>query len=245
MSLLRADSLHLEIGGRSILDRITVNVEPGAHIALLGPNGSGKTTLLRALAGIVDAGTVFHAEKSAQSLTSTQRAAHTLYVGSVLETSFPMKSEEVFQAAGLTDPAVCKHLLAELDCAQIWGKEVRTLSAGERQVLLLARAFLRNPRVLLLDETLSKLDLHHLSLALGMLKRFCAKGGAALWVSHDWNLSLKHAGTVWVLDAGHWIARGRVMELSWSEILARVFPRSRVRAESVKGSVQVTFETGP
>ena len=242
MSLLRTNALQLVIDGQKILDGIDAVVEPHTFIALLGPNGSGKTTLLKSLAGILSGGTVLFDDKNCESLDSFQRAAHVLYVGSGLETAFPMTTGEVFQAAGIMDAETCKKRLEELDCARIWGKEVRALSAGERQILLLTRAFLRNPRVLLLDETLSKLDLHHLGLALGLLKRYCEQGGAVVWVSHDWNLSLKYASMAWVLDHGRWIARGKVSDLSWNEILARVFPHSRVRAMTQAGLVQFSFD---
>lgn len=241
MSLLSSPLLRLTLDGRKILDGIDASIEPGAMIALLGPNGSGKTTLLQSLAGMLDAGPVIFGEKEGRTLSSTERAAHALYVGSGISTAFPVKTEDVFEAAGVRDTRACKRMLAELGCERIWGAEVSSLSAGERQVLLLARGLLRSPRVLLLDETLSKLDLHHLGRSLSILKRFCEQGGAVLWVSHDWNLSLQHASVAWILHEGRWVARGNIQTLPWNEILTRVFPHSNVRAETLQQTIRVTL----
>ncbi len=233
MSLLKVESIRSKVEDRVILDGVDVHLEAHGLVALLGPNGSGKTTLLKSIAGVSECGSL--------KRISPPNVSDLLYVGSGIETSFPMTTEEVFLAAGLRDADACRALLQELDCDRIWGKEVRRLSAGERQILLLARSFLRAPSVLLLDETLSKLDLHHLSLAIEMLKRFCQKGGAAIWVSHDWNLSLQHSESAWVLLEGRWIARGKVQEILWPDVLSQVFPRSNVRAKMQSGRVNIAL----
>ncbi|MBV9114096.1 MAG: ATP-binding cassette domain-containing protein [Hyphomicrobiales bacterium] len=171
MEALAFSDVTLELGGRAILSRVSFAIEEGEFVGLLGPNGAGKTTLLRALLGLVPATTgnirVFAgppgaADASLGYMPQTRSSS----VGSRLSGWDFVACAANGQRFGL--PILDKALrfdvdraIALVDAADLSRRPLIELSGGERQRLLLAQALLGKPRLLLLDEPLISLDLHH------------------------------------------------------------------------------------
>lgn len=183
----------VSFGGNVVLDQVSIHVERGETVALLGPSGSGKSTLLRVIAGIVEpnSGTV-----TVDGRDITRLPTHVRSVGMVFqdEQLFPHLSVGDNVAFGLkvsgTRPAACRHRSEELlDAVGLAGfadRSIENLSGGERKRVALARSLAPNPSVLLLDEPLTGLDreLHdRLATELAAVLQEC--GTTALWVTHD------------------------------------------------------------
>lgn len=183
----------VSFGGNVVLDQVSIHVERGQTVALLGPSGSGKSTLLRVIAGIVEpnSGTV-----TVDGRDITRLPTHVRSVGMVFqdEQLFPHLSVGDNVAFGLkvsgTRPAACRHRSEELlDAVGLAGfadRSIENLSGGERKRVALARSLAPNPSVLLLDEPLTGLDreLHdRLATELAAVLQEC--GTTALWVTHD------------------------------------------------------------
>ncbi|MEU8195854.1 ABC transporter ATP-binding protein [Microbispora amethystogenes] len=181
-------------GDRAVLDGLDLTIAPGEFVALLGRSGSGKSTLLRALAGLdeeVDGdievdGSVAVAFQEPR-LVPWKRVRDNLTLG--LDVPGP---------AARADAA-----LAEVGLTERAGAWPLTLSGGEAQRASLARALVREPRLLLLDEPFSALDaLTRITVHRLVLDLWAAHGPAVLLVTHDVDEALTLADRILVLDGG-------------------------------------------
>lgn len=192
--LVGATGLDLSIGGRRILAHVDLSIGPGEIITLIGPNGAGKSTLVRVLLGLVrpDHGTV------------VRRAG--LRIG-YLPQKFsvdPVLPLRVARLMTLTCKAGRTEIEAALDetgVAHLIGAQVQTLSGGEMQRVLLARALLPNPDLLVLDEPVQGVDFGgqaELYRLIGDIRD--RRGCAVLMVSHDLHLVMAQTDRVLCLN---------------------------------------------
>ena len=171
MEALAFSDVTLELGGRTILSRVSFAIDEGEFIGLLGPNGAGKTTLLRAVLGLVPARTGLIRVLSGAPATSDGALGYMPQTRSASPGLRLSGWDFVACAAngqrfGL--PVLDKALrfdvdraIGLVDAADLSRRPLVELSGGERQRLLLAQALLGKPRLLLLDEPLLSLDLNH------------------------------------------------------------------------------------
>jgi zinc/manganese transport system ATP-binding protein len=171
MEALAFSDVTLELGGRTILSRVSFAIDEGEFIGLLGPNGAGKTTLLRAVLGLVPARTGLIRVLSGAPATSDGALG---YMPQTRSSSPGLRlSGWDFVACAANGqrfglPVLDKALrfdvdraIGLVDAADLSRRPLVELSGGERQRLLLAQALLGKPRLLLLDEPLLSLDLNH------------------------------------------------------------------------------------
>ncbi len=151
MNLIEARGLAIRFGGREVLQHVTLDIHPGEIVTVVGPNGSGKSTLLRALVGAIrpDAGEV--------------RRAPGLRVGYVpqrlhIDPSLPMTVRRFLDLPNRVSDAEAHAALSQGDVGSLWHQPLASLSGGQFQRVLLARAILGRPQVLMLDEATQGLD---------------------------------------------------------------------------------------
>lgn len=143
--------------GGFTLDDVTFRVEEGGYGVVIGPAGAGKTTLLETIAGVVrpDGGTVRLSGEDVTRLAPERRGVGLVYQHGML---FPHLSVRGNVEYGAPSSATVSEMIDRFGLAPLLGRDVRSLSGGERQLVALARALARRPRVLLLDEPFSALD---------------------------------------------------------------------------------------
>lgn len=179
--------------GRPLLDGLTLRLEAGEVVAVLGPSGSGKSTLLRIIAGLIVAerGSV-----SIDGVDVTTVPTHRRSVGLVFqdEQLFPHLSVADNVGFGLKMAGVakadrrrrCDEMLELVGLSGFGGRQIDRLSGGEAKRVALARSLAPTPKVLLLDEPLTGLDRElHDRLALDVAAILRSTGTTALWVTHD------------------------------------------------------------
>ena len=191
MSLLRAEGLRFERGGRVIFDHVSLTVQPGDRVAVTGPSGSGKTSLLAVLAGIAApaAGTV---ERGGDPVTAGTLPARTAAVlqgyGLVSLLTVAENVEIVLRAAGMPAGqamAAASTALAELGLREHEDHLVQELSGGQQQRVAVARALATRPELLIADEPTAEQDPVTRELVLARLFGVAAGGGALVLATHD------------------------------------------------------------
>lgn len=215
-----------------VLQDITLRIEPGQFVGLVGPSGSGKTTLLRAAMGLVKpvAGSILVDGQPAH-----RRRALLGYVPQVetVDWSFPVTVEEVvlmgramelgpWPWTGRWARAEARELLERLGLGGLEGRHIRELSGGQQQRVFLARALFRRPRLLLLDEPTSGVDIRTRHEILHLLADLHAQGTTIVLSTHELNAVATHLPYLVCLNRTV-IAHGPPAIVFRDEILSRLY----------------------
>jgi len=180
-------SYNLPSGSRLVLDDISLEVEPREFIALVGPSGCGKSTLLRLVAGleVPDAGTLL---ADGAPITEPDPSRIIMFQDPTL---YPWRTVRGNISLGLdirkeTDPEAIDAAIRLVGLEEFAAAWPHQLSGGMAQRVALARALINNPRLLLLDEPLGKLDsLTRLAMQAELYRLWKSQGFTALMVTHD------------------------------------------------------------
>jgi manganese/iron transport system ATP-binding protein len=186
--VLAIEGVSVELGGRSVLEDVDLSVEPGEIVGLIGPNGAGKTTLLRAALSLVavQAGRIRLDGGGAGYVPQRHEFAW----------DFPISVEQAVMSArvrrigwlrrpGRADREAVGRALEQVALSDLRRRPIGELSGGQRQRVLVARALALGPRLLLLDEPLSGVDVPTQELLGDLLRRLRDDGGAVLMTTHD------------------------------------------------------------
>ncbi len=150
-TLASGEGLVVRYGGRTVLDHVSLEVRRREVVSLIGPNGAGKTTAVRALLGLIrpDAGTVRHEPGLVVGYVPQRIAPDTL---------LPISVRRFLAMAGRSTAADAAATLDEVGMAAVIDRQLSALSGGEYRRVLLARALLRDPDLLVLDEPVQQVD---------------------------------------------------------------------------------------
>jgi iron complex transport system ATP-binding protein len=248
--LLAASGLGVTIAGNQVCSRLDFAVMPGQCWAILGRNGAGKTTLLHTLAGLRSpaAGTI---ELSGKPLATTGRREVARLRGLLLQDdsdAFPATVLECvlvgrhphlsrWQWETAEDVRIAHDALEAADMAGTEARDVRTLSGGERRRVALAALLAQQPRLFLLDEPSSHLDLSH---QLTLLERLAAavrrRDRALIMVVHDVNLAARYCDHALLLADGEAVA-GPAQELLTAERLSAIYRVSLSQVAGPRGNL--------
>ena len=192
----------LSLPGR--LFDVSVEIEEGELVCLVGPNGSGKTSLLHALAGIgAPSGEVRIAGMDPRKLGPAQRPGFLTYLPATRDVPWPLLARDLVALGGgeAEFPA--------LELAPLLDRRIDALSTGERSRVLIARALAPRPRLLLLDEPTANLDpLWQIRLMELVREEVGGGGRAALVAIHDLDAAARYADRILVMDRGRIAAEG-------------------------------------
>ncbi|MFM5136052.1 ATP-binding cassette domain-containing protein [Aeromonas rivipollensis] len=223
----------------------------GQLVALLGPNGSGKSTLLGALAGILPAeGAVLLGgevltdlswpELARRRAMLPQRQPQLFHIPVFQVLSLGLEEGGLPESQGRAVAEICAAL--ELDA--LLARDFSRLSGGEQQRVLIARTLLQlwpglntDGRVLLLDEPLAGLDLHHQLALLRLLKRLSRQGLLVVIAIHDINLAIDWADRILCLQQGRVVSEGGVDVID-EALLERVF---QIKTDRVEAAGRIWF----
>jgi iron complex transport system ATP-binding protein len=232
---LAAEGLSVRLGGRAVVDGVSLALNLGEVAAIVGPNGAGKSTLIGCLAGLrrPDLGQVRLDGRALAALGDRERARRIGYLPQTPEIAWPL-DVHTFVRLGRTahrgvfgesraDAEAVDRALAETDLTGFAERDVTTLSGGERARALIARALAGEPAWLLADEPLTGLDLGHQLDAARLLRGVAARGVGVLVSLHDLAFAARAADRVVVMAAGRILADGAPTAALTPDILAEAY----------------------
>lgn len=201
MTLIVAEGLDVRLGGVAVLNGITLQVRPAEIVTILGPNGSGKSTLLRALLGIIPA---------SGGRVVRQAGLRVGYVPQrlMIDRSLPMTVRRFLSLPQRCSDVQATAALARVGLPGVEHQQMTDLSGGQFQRVLLARALLADPQLLVLDEPTQGLDQPGEAAFYRLIAEVRATTGAAvLMVSHDLHVVMAASDRVICLN-GHICCEG-------------------------------------
>jgi iron complex transport system ATP-binding protein len=242
---LAAEALVVRLGGRAVLDCVSIALRRGEVAAIVGPNGAGKSTLLTCLAGLrrPDFGQVALDGQPLVETPGRVRARRIGYLPQAPEIAWRL-DVHTFVRLGRTahrglfgespsDAEAVDRALANTDMTPFARRDITTLSGGERARVLIARALAGEPAWLLADEPLTGLDLAHQFDAAALFRRVARDGVGVAVTLHDLAVASRIADRVLLMADGRILADGPAAEALAPEMLARAYG---VEARWVEGA---------
>jgi iron complex transport system ATP-binding protein len=252
---------HAREGGFSVTD-VSFAIEAGEIFGVIGPNSAGKTTLLRLLTRVVsaDRGEIRLAGRAIRPLAHAELARQIAVVPQEAPRPFPFTVEQLVLMGRYPhgpgryfesdeDRAIARAAIAATGVRELAGLPLEQLSGGERQRAMLARALAQQPKLLVLDEPTSHLDLRYQLETAALLRRVNAEQGTTvLLVSHDLDLASEVCDRLLLLDQGRVARVGPPATVLERGVLEAVF-RCPVAVDSNPTSgrplVRVAWPSGP
>ena len=235
--LVRVRDLGFRWGKKTVLDEISFTIISGQIVAILGKNGAGKTTLIKCLNRVQTPqnGKVEICSKdiSRQSLIELSKSVS--YVPQSVKTSFPMdvfdvlllgRRPHISWMTSSEDLEAVSETLRKFGLEDLAFRRFDRLSGGERQRVIIAKAVVQNPRVYLLDEPTSDLDLQHQLLVMETVTdiiRNSAGSKSVIFAIHDINIAARFSDRVILLHEGRILADGTPSEVITRSNIATVF----------------------
>jgi len=231
-------------GGPLAVRNVSLTVPPGSMTAVIGANGSGKSTLIRVLAGLLrpSAGSILLEGVLLDDWQPRLRARQIAYVPQSTATAFPFQVMDLvlsgrtphtlrFRFESAHDAEKAMEALETVGAAHLAGRGFTSLSGGERQMVILARALAQEPRFLLLDEPSSSLDLKHRADLIRTLTRLRdTKHLSVIMITHDLQLTGSFDQLL-ALRCGEVAAAGTPDEVLRDHLLREVYGDPNVRSQ--------------
>jgi iron complex transport system ATP-binding protein len=231
---LELSQLKFSYGKQSILKNINLSFPDGGLVCLIGPNGSGKSTLLKCINQILKpTGEVSFNSKNVKQMSTPEIAKTFGYVPQDISSAFPITVFDMIllgRRAYISwnptkhDLEVVSQNISLLELDDFALRKVNELSGGERQKVLIAMALAQEPKVLLLDEPTSNLDVKHQLDVMKYLKTIVKENKIlALMALHDLNLASQYADEVIMLRQGRVYAQGLPKDILTKENIKEVY----------------------
>ncbi|MEW5717752.1 MAG: ABC transporter ATP-binding protein [Chloroflexota bacterium] len=220
----------------TVLQGLSLDIPPGAVTAILGPNGAGKTTLLRIILGLLapQAGKIsidgqpqkeYSRQQMSRLIGLVPQSEYVPFDFSVLEFVLLGRAPYLspLEMPGETDRQIALEALRAIGLEHLQDRPTPSLSGGERQLAMVARALAQKPRILLLDEPTSHLDLGNRDRILGVLRALARDGVTIVFTTHDPNLVAATADYVVLMRRGALLAAGALAATLTAENLSATY----------------------
>ncbi|NMG08556.1 ABC transporter ATP-binding protein [Brasilonema sp. UFV-L1] len=249
---LEVKNLSWSTEGKQILSDINLEVSSGEFVGLIGPNGSGKSTLLRCIYRVLkpNTGVITLNGKNVWHLSAREMAQATAVVLQETPTEFDFTVEEMvwmgrnphqglFDRETEKDHSIVLGALEQVGLSTFAERSFASLSGGEKQRVLIARAIAQQARFLVLDEPTNHLDIRY---QLELLELVKGLGVTTLAALHDLNLAATYCDRIYVLKEGTIAAAGKPQVLLQPTLIREVFGVGSVVArDSRTDKLRITF----
>ncbi|MBL1420786.1 MAG: ATP-binding cassette domain-containing protein [Alphaproteobacteria bacterium] len=214
--LIRAEQASLQLGNRQVLSAVDFEIIAGEIAIFIGPNGGGKTSLVKMLLGLYPA---------TEGLIERKAGLKISYVPQKFEISpfLPLTVKRLLNFTQKYDDETLVEALETTDCEHLLGAQVKQLSGGELQRVLLARAMISKPDILVLDEALQGVDQAGEVQLNNLISSYSKQYGTAiLMVSHDLHLVMKSTDKVYCIN-GHICCHGKPEQVQHMDEFKDIF----------------------
>ncbi|MBI3959168.1 MAG: ABC transporter ATP-binding protein [Chloroflexi bacterium] len=249
---LFVENVSWSVEERTIVDSVLLDVQPGEFVGLIGPNGSGKSSLLRTIYRVLkpDAGLITLDEESVWAMDARQAALRTAVVAQERMSEFDFTVYEIvmmgrnphkglFDRDTEADFAIIENALEQVNMLPFVSRTFQTLSGGEKQRVLLARALVQQARFLVLDEPTNHLDIRY---QLEMLMLVKDLGVTTLAALHDLNLAAHYCDRLFMIDKGRVVSSGRPEDVLQPARIRQVYHvDAHVDRHHRTGQLQIAF----
>jgi iron complex transport system ATP-binding protein len=235
--LLRIDGIECSYDSVKVLEDVTFEVQSGAIFGLVGPNGSGKTTLMRCISRVLEPkrGVVWLDKELLSEMSFRDIARDVGVVPQATRPGFAFTAYEIvsmgrtpyigrLQQETKGGHAVVKEAMLSTDCWPLRSRLFFELSGGEQQRVVIARALAQDPRVLLLDEPTSHLDLGYQLEVMDLIGRLAVERSlVVIAIFHDLNLAARYCENTALLSNGKVEEVGATFRILTSENVEKVY----------------------
>ncbi len=232
---VKIDDVEFSYSSTPVLNDITLDINGPGFVSILGPNGVGKSTLIHCMNKILEptSGSVFIDGEDVKGISIKELAKEIGYVPYSANDSFPLTVVDTVMMGRHPhakwntldrDLDIVYDTLKMLGISHLAMRQFNELSAGQHQKVMLARGLVQEPKILLLDEPTSNLDVRHQLEVTKMLKRLSVeKGILIIMISHDINIAAKYADQIILMFQGNVYDVGTPNEVITKENLMTVY----------------------
>lgn len=250
---LKVDNIFVTLSGRKIVKDISLQVDNGKFVGIIGPNGCGKSTLLKSIYKVIkpEKGSVFLGEKdvlkSKAKLVSKQMGV----VGQFNNLSFDFSvydmvmmgrtpHKNLIEADNKEDYEIVHNALKKVDLTTYSDRSYLTLSGGEKQRVILARAIAQEPKFLILDEPTNHLDIKYQLQIFSIVKSLKIGVLAAL---HDLSMAATYCDILYVVKNGEIVTYGKPNEILTKELIKSVYEiDGEIYTNPITGEIAIAYK---
>lgn len=236
-SILNVENIEFSYDKASLLEDIDFNVPSGSFVSILGPNGSGKTTLLKNLCGLLSPrkGTIslrnrkigsFKHKEFAKTVAVVHQSSNVGFSFSVFDTVLMGRFPYIKKLQGETteDIKAAEEAMKSTGVWHLREKDIREISGGERQRVMIARALTQEPELLILDEPISNLDIKFQINILQVCKKLNKEKGITIVTTlHDINLAGQYSDYILLLNKGKLVSQDEPKNVLTVENIEKVY----------------------
>lgn len=215
-NIIKVENLGFDYGEGWVFHKLDLAIPKGDFVAVIGANGAGKSTLMKMLANVIPptAGDIYYYGQPIEKFTDWQKMGYVAQNPVRMQRNFPISVEEVV-SLGLLDGSIglpffnseqkarVKELLSQFQLENLRHRKIGELSGGQQQRVFLARAMVKKPEILLLDEPATGIDTGSKEALYAMLKRINSEQGVTIiMISHDLELAAEAAKSALCINHG-------------------------------------------
>lgn len=251
--MIKTENIHHEYGDTKVLNGINIVVGKKQFVGVVGPNGSGKSTLLKCIYRVLKptVGIIKLENQNIEHMKMQETARKMSVVAQHNHNSFDFIVEDMvlmgrspykkaMERNNEEDYRIVRDSLDIVDMLSFRKREFSSLSGGEQQRIILARALAQQPECLILDEPTNHLDIKHQLQILNIIKDLDISVVAAI---HDLNIAMKYCDQVYMLKEGHVVSFGKTESILTEKMIQEVFD-VEARIHKFEGESHIMFK-GP